>query len=101
MTSKKKIAVVTGGAGFIGSHMVDLLLYKNYHVCVIDNLAGGHKNITVVGDDDQSIYGWRGANIDNILTNFKETFPKAVEIKLEKNEKYHSINWKNNKSRKE
>ncbi len=43
MTSKKKIAVVTGGAGFIGSHMVDLLLYKNYHVRVIDNLAGGHK----------------------------------------------------------
>lgn len=52
---------------------------------LISFLAGGHKNITVVGDDDQSIYGWRGANIDNILTNFKETFPKAVEIKLEKN----------------
>ena len=43
MTSKKKIAVVTGGAGFIGSHMVDLLLYKNYQVRVIDNLVGGHK----------------------------------------------------------
>ena len=52
---------------------------------LISFLAGGHKNITVVGDDDQSIYGWRGANIDNILTNFKDTFPKAVEIKLEKN----------------
>ena len=52
---------------------------------LISFLASGHQNITVVGDDDQSIYGWRGANIDNILTNFKDTFPKAVEIKLEKN----------------
>ena len=39
----KKIAVVTGGAGFIGSHMVDLLLSKKYEVRVIDNLIGGHK----------------------------------------------------------
>ena len=43
MKNKKKIAVVTGGAGFIGSHMVDLLLSKNYKVIVIDNLSGGHK----------------------------------------------------------
>tara|TARA_Y100000591_G_C21850506_1_gene711416 strand:+ start:2061 stop:3065 length:1005 start_codon:yes stop_codon:yes gene_type:complete len=41
MKSIKKIAVVTGGAGFIGSHMVDLLLRKNYKVRVIDNLSGG------------------------------------------------------------
>ncbi len=42
----KKIAVVTGGAGFIGSHMVDLLLEQDYQVRVIDNLIGGHaKNI--------------------------------------------------------
>ena len=44
MKIKKKIAVVTGGAGFIGSHMVDLLLSKNYQVRIIDNLSGGHKN---------------------------------------------------------
>ncbi len=38
-----KKAIVTGGAGFIGSHMVDLLLSKKYKVIVIDNLVGGHK----------------------------------------------------------
>ena len=36
---KKFRAIVTGGCGFIGSHMVDLLLKKNYHVIVIDNLT--------------------------------------------------------------
>ena len=42
-----KKAIVTGGLGFIGSHMVDLLLSKNYSVTVIDNLVGGHlKNIS-------------------------------------------------------
>ena len=42
MQNKKKRAVVTGGAGFIGSHMVDLLLAKKFKVYVIDNLSGGH-----------------------------------------------------------
>ena len=40
------MALVTGGAGFIGSHMVDLLINKKFSVIVIDNLSGGHiKNI--------------------------------------------------------
>ena len=40
----KKVALVTGGAGFIGSHMVDLLLRQDYEVRVLDNLSGGHES---------------------------------------------------------
>lgn len=46
--------------------------------------SGKHKNVFVVGDDDQSIYGWRGANVDNIL-NFDKTYPDAKIYKLEQN----------------
>ena len=57
---------------------------NNSQYKLISMLAKVHKNICVVGDDDQSIYKFRGANIQNIL-NFEDTFPDSEVIKLEQN----------------
>lgn len=68
--NSKKIALVTGGAGFIGSHMVDLLSKKNFEVRIIDNLKGGHLNNLNHHNNNNKIK-FEKIDINNISKNNK------------------------------
>jgi len=55
---------------------------------LVRQLAGERRNVCAVGDDDQCIYGWRGAEVRNIL-RFEDAFPGTLEVRLEQN--YRSV----------
>jgi DNA helicase-2/ATP-dependent DNA helicase PcrA len=82
---RREPGVLQGLSGRFRHVLVDEYQDTNHaQYALISLLASVHQNLAVVGDDDQSIYGWRGADIGNILS-FEESYPAATVIRLEQN----------------
>ncbi|MBQ6953827.1 MAG: UvrD-helicase domain-containing protein [Bacteroidales bacterium] len=80
--SPEALASISGRFSYI---LVDEYQDTNFaQYVILKKLAGGHQNICVVGDDSQSIYGFRGAQIQNIF-NFQKDFPGTRLFRLERN----------------
>lgn len=78
-------AILEKYQSFFGFILVDEYQDTNFaQYLIVKKLAERHHKLCVVGDDAQSIYSFRGANIDNIL-NFKQSYPEAKIFKLEQN----------------
>jgi DNA helicase-2/ATP-dependent DNA helicase PcrA len=83
LTENEKVRIAE--AGRYDHVLVDE--YQDTNGCqyrIIKALAQDHRNLCVVGDDDQSIYGWRGAEVKHIL-NFRKDWPEAKVVRLEEN----------------
>lgn len=82
---RKNITVLETEQNRINQLMIDEFQDTNTaQMKLVDLLVAPHKNLTVVGDDDQSIYGWRGAQVSNIL-GFPKKFKDCITVRLEEN----------------